>query len=134
MYSKDQERKLQSAIGQLIISRKFTVAKQGKNLILVKKFGPRPTTILLTKLDGAGFWISNPSRVDRCVNSFFDYADTPTRVTRNKNVLEVLVKHLQETKMWDFIENKDFFSVNPLNKKADKKVVANLLTRIRGEK
>ena len=128
---KMKEGKLQAAIGQLIIDRKFAVAKQGKDITLIKKVGKRPVTIKLERLDDGGFWIKNPEREDRCVNSFFDFSDTPMRVTRNKDLLMVVVRHLKETSMWEFIENKDFFCVNANNHKVSKKVVEQLYHSIR---
>ena len=121
---------LQQAINKLIIGRKFTVARQGKDLVLVKMVGKRPITIVLT-YTGNGFWIENPERDDRCVNSFLDYAVTPKRVTRNKDLIRLVVKHLKETSLWSFVENKDFFVVNKFNHKAKKKVVADLFYQIR---
>jgi len=120
---------LQDAIGQLIVGRKFTVAKQGKDITLVKMLGKRPVTINL-KFTGSGYWIENPERDDRCVNSFLDYTMTPKRVTRNKDLIKFLVKHLSETSMWQFIENKEFFQVNSFNKKANKKAVSALMRSI----
>lgn len=126
-----RERALQAAVNQMIISRKFTVARQGKDVTLVKMVGKRPVTIVLRYQDGANFWIENPEREDRCVNSFLDYADTPKRVTRNKDLIRLVVRHLKETSLWQFVENKDFFVVNKYNKKAKKKVVADLFYQIR---
>jgi len=127
----DNHRKvhLGDAISQLIVGRKFTVAKQGKDLILVKMVGKRPVTINL-KFTGSGYWIENPEREDRCVNSYLDYAATPKRVTRNKDLIKLLVRHLSETSMWQFIENKEFFQVNKFNKKANKTKVSSLFKSI----
>jgi hypothetical protein len=126
-----REGALQAAVGQLIVSRKFTVARQGRDITLVKLVGKRPVTIMLKRLDGASFWIENPERDDRCVNSFLDYTTTPKRVTRNKDLIRFVVKYLKETSLWNFIENKDFFTVNKFNKKAKKKVVSDLFNNIR---
>ena len=131
MFDKKKEKLLQAAVGQLIVDRKFTVAKQGKDITLIKKIGKRPVSIFLKRLDGGGFWINNPSREDRCVNSFLDFADTPMRVTRNKDVIGLVVQHLKNTSMWEFIENKDFFVINKHNNKANKKVVESLFQSIR---
>lgn len=130
MQDKSKEGRLQAAIGQLIVDRKFAVARQGKDITLIKKVGKRPVTINLTWVDG-GFWIGNPEREDRCVNSFFDFTDTPKRATRNKDVLKLVVKQLQATSMWEFIENKDFFVVNKHNHKVNKKVVEQLYNSIK---
>jgi len=119
------------AIGKMIYNRKFTVGRQGRDITLVRMVGKRPVTINL-KRTGKGFWIENPERDDRCVNSFFDYAITPKRATRNKDVLRHLVQQLQETSLWDYIENKDFFKINNHNKKVDKKVARALFKSIRG--
>lgn len=128
---KAQSSSINSAIGQMIVNRKFTVARQGKDITLVKMVGKRPVTINLKATPG-GFWIENPERDDRCVNSFLDYSMTPKRVTRNKDVIKQLVMQLQQTSLWDHIENKDFFKVNEQNKKANKKVVQALFKSIRG--
>jgi len=126
-----RERALQAAVNQMIISRKFTVARQGKDVTLVKMVGKRPVTIVLKYLEGSNFWIENPEREDRCMNSFLDYAVTPKRVTRNKDLIRLIVKHLKETSLWQFIENKDFFVINKFNRKAKKAVVKDLFCSIR---
>ena len=122
-------RELQSAVNSLIVGRKFTVARQGRDIILVKMVGKRPVTIVL-KWNGSGFWLENPGRDDRCVNSFFDYTVTPKRATRNKDLIRLVVKHLKETSLWPFIENKGFFVINQYNKKAKKKVVSDLFNQL----
>jgi len=132
MYDKVKEGRLQAAVGQLIIDRKFAVAKQGKDITLIKKVGKRPVTINLKRIDNGGFWIGNPEREDRCVNSYFDFTDTPKRATRNKDVLRLVVQQLKVTSMWEFVENKDFFVVNKNNHKVNKKVVESLFQTIRG--
>ena len=126
-----RERALQAAVNQMIISRKFTVARQGKDVTLIKMVGKRPVTIVLRYQDGSNFWIENPERDDRCVNSFLDYAITPKRVTRNKDLIRLVVKHLKETSLWPFVVNKGFFVINQHNKKAKRKVVADLFNQIR---
>jgi hypothetical protein len=97
------------AVNKLILCRKFTVARQGPDLTLVKVIGKRPVTIKLKSTSPRSFWVENPERDDRCVNSFFDFTMTPKRVTRNK----------------------DFFKINSLNKKAKKTVVLSLFESIR---
>ena len=126
-----RERALQAAVDQMIIRRKFIVSKQGKDVTLIKMVGKRPATIVLKYMDGSNFWIENPEREDRCVNSFLDYAVTPKRVTRNKDLIRLVVKSLKETSLWQFIENKGFFVINEHNKKAKKPVVRDLFDKIR---
>lgn len=128
---KVQSAAVNAAIGQMIVNRKFTVARLGKDLSLIKLVGRRPVTVNL-KYTGHGFWIENPERDDRCVNSFLDYSMTPKRVTRNKDLIRQLVQQLQETSLWEFVENKDFFKVNDHNKKSNKKVARALFNSIRG--
>lgn len=123
--------RLQKAVGELILNRNFTVAKQDVNIKLIKMFGKRPVVVLLERIPMGGFWIRNPSREDRSVNAFFDYPDTPTRVTRNKDLIKYLVKHLKKSLIWEFIENKDFFVINKHNKKANKTVVKNIFSKIK---
>jgi hypothetical protein len=94
--------------------------------------GKRPVTInLIRRENQPKFWIENPERDDLCMNSFLDYAVTPKRVTRNKDLIRLVVKHLKDTTLWNFIENKDFFVINKFNRKAKKKVVADLFNQIR---
>lgn len=119
------------AINRLIVNGKFTVARQGPDLTLVKMVGKRPVTIKLTATSSNTFWVDNPERDDRCTNSFFDFTNTPKRVTRNKDVIRVFVKTLRETGLWEFIDNKDFFVVNTHNKKAKQKIAAGLFETIR---
>jgi hypothetical protein len=126
-----KESALQAAVNKIIVGRKFTVSRQGKDITLVKMMGKRPVTINLIHMEGSSFWIDNPERDDRCVNSFLDYTITPKRVTRNKDLIRLVVKHLKETSLWNFIENKDFFTINKYNKKAKKAVVASLFKQIR---
>jgi hypothetical protein len=122
---------LQIAVNKVIVGRKFTVSREGRDLRLIKMVGKRPVSVFLKRMEGASFWIENPAREDHCVNSFLDYANTPTRVTRNKDVIGLVVKHLKETSLWDFIENKDFFKVNEHNHKAKKKVMESLFKQLR---
>jgi len=126
-----REKVMQAAVNQMIVSRKFTVARQGKDVTLIKMIGKRPVTIVLRHMDGPSFWIENPERDDHCMNSFLDYAVTPKRVTRNKDLIRLVVKHLKDTSLWNFIENKDFFVINKFNRKAKKAVVMNLFKQIR---
>jgi hypothetical protein len=119
------------AVNQLLIGNKFTVTKHGPDLTLVKMVGKRPVTIKLKSTGPESFWVENPERDDRCVNSFFDFVNTPKRVTRNKEIIRIFVKTLKEVGLWNFIENKDFFAINTCNKKARKKVVQDLFARIR---
>jgi hypothetical protein len=119
------------AVNKLILCRKFTVARQGPDLTLVKVIGKRPVTIKLKSTSPRSFWVENPERDDRCVNSFFDFTMTPKRVTRNKDIIKIFVKTLKEVDLWKFIENKDFFKINSLNKKAKKTVVLSLFESIR---
>ena len=122
--------KLQAAIGNIVASRKFTLARHGKDISLIKIIAKRPVTIFMRAVD-EGFWIENPNRDDRCVNSFFEFCETPKRVTRNKDLLANVTMHLKETGMWEFIVNKDFFKINELNKKSNKKAVQGLFNSLR---
>jgi hypothetical protein len=122
---------INTAVNRLILSRKFTVARQGRDLTLVKMVGKRPVTIKLKAISPSSFWVENPERDDRCVNSFFDFTMIPKRVTRNKDVIKLFVKTLKEVDLWKFIENKDFFKINTINKKAKKAVVLSLFESIR---
>jgi hypothetical protein len=119
------------AVNRLILNRKFTVARQGHDLILVKMIGKRPVTIKLKATSTSSFWVENPERDDRCLNSFFEFTMTPKRVTRNKDIIRIFVKTLKEVGLWKFIENKDFFKINTVNTKAKKKTVLSLYEAIR---
>jgi len=123
-------RQREAAIGQMITARKFTVAKQGPDIRLIKMLSGRPVTVLLRKNDNGKFWLENPEREDICKNSFFDYCQTAHRVTRRKDLISQLVRQLQETSLWQFVENKNFFEVNTYNRKVNRRVVANNLQSI----
>ena len=117
-----KKRKMTEAVNQLIIDRKFQVAKQGTDLFLIKMVGKRPVTIFLKNM-GNGYFIEPPKHEFRCTYSHFEFTETERRFTRRKDILLRLVDHLQKTKMWDFILNKGFFAPNPSNSKMNKKVV-----------
>lgn len=121
---------LSGIVGQLLISRRFAVAKQGSDLLLKKVMNRKPVFIRLQKLDNNKYLIVEPSREDRSVSAFFDYPNTPMRVTRNKDIITLLVKELKETGMWEYIENPEFFMINENNKTANAKVVKALYSKI----
>lgn len=114
---------MQEAVKQLIIDRKFQVARQGKDVCLIKMVGKRPVSIYLRD-HGDGFWIEPPRHEFRCTYSHFEFTEAEQRCTRRKDLLLRLVDYLQKTTMWDFIINKNFFTPNEHNKKMDKKVIA----------
>jgi hypothetical protein len=119
---KARARRMNEAISQIIIDRRFSVAKQGQDLQLIKMIGKRPVTIFLRR-ELTGFVIEPPKYDFRSSNSHFEFTMLEKRCTRRKGILLGLVEHLQKTKMWDFVLNKDFFTPNQNNPKMNKKVV-----------
>ena len=113
---------MDAAVAQLIVGRKFSVARKGKDLSLLKLVAGRPVTIFL-KDCGDGYWIEPPKREFVCTYSHFEFQDREQRYTRQKGTLLSVVKHLKTTKVWDFILNKNFFVPNSCNSKMDKRSV-----------
>ena len=120
--SASDRRKMTAAVNQIIVDRKFSVAKKGKDICLIKMIGKRPVTIMLKDV-GEGYWIEPPKHEFSCSYSHFDFAETEMRYTRRKDLLLRLVLHLQKTHLWKYIVNKSFFVVNTANKKMDKRVI-----------
>jgi len=52
--------------------------------------------------------------------SHFSPVDNEYRNCRNKAILKSLVKLLKRSSIWDYIENKDFLTINDHNKRSDK--------------
>jgi hypothetical protein len=127
-----KKRQMTAAVGQLIIDRKFSVARKGNNLCLIKIVAKRPVVINLTYTEG-GYWIEPPSREYRCTNSWYDYSEPENRFTRSKIVISQVVAQLRKSKVWDFILNKNFFEPNKFNRKVKKKLVEQEFRSILGK-
>jgi hypothetical protein len=131
--TRNKRKEMENAINELIVARKFQVARKGKDVCLIKMVGKRPVTVWLRDY-GEGFFVE-PSKYEfHCKNSHFEFTETENRFTRRKDVLIALVEHLQKTKMWDFILNKGFFTPNPHNAKMKKKIVADQYYSVTGIK
>lgn len=119
---RNKRKQLNQAINELISARKFQVARKGPDVCLIKMIGKRPVTIYLRNCEN-GYFIEPPKHVFHCTYSHFEFTETENRYTRRKDVLLRLVEHLQKTKMWNFILNKNFFVPNQYNSKMKRKVV-----------
>jgi hypothetical protein len=131
--TRNKRKEMDQAVNELIIARKFQVARKGKDVCLIKMVGKRPVTIYLRDY-GEGYFIEPPKHEFRCTYSHFEFAETENRFTRRKDILIALVEHLQKTKMWNFILNKSFFSPNPHNAKMKRKIVADQYYAVTGIK
>lgn len=127
-----RRKKMTTAINQLIIDGTFSVARKGKDILLVKMVSGKPVSIMLTDM-GEGYWIDPPKNQFVCGNSHFEFSEPEMRCTRRKSVLMRLVASLQKTKVWDFILNKKFFVPNEANKKMNKKIIADQYDSIMGK-
>jgi hypothetical protein len=131
--TRNRRKDMENAINELIVARRFQVARQGKDVCLIKMVSKRPVTIWLRD-QGNGFYVE-PSKYEfHCKNSHFEFAETENRYTRRKDILISLVEHLHKTKMWEFILNKSFFTPNPHNATMKRKVVADQYYSVTGIK
>jgi hypothetical protein len=119
---RNKKKQMDLAINELIIARRFQVAKKGPDVCLIKMINKRPVTIWLRYMN-EGFFIEPPRHEFVCTYSHFEFSETENRYTRRKDILLSLVDHLQKTKVWNFILNKAFFVPNNYNKKMKRKVV-----------
>jgi hypothetical protein len=63
------------AVNQLIVDRKFSVVRKGKDLCLIKMVAKRPVTIYLKDV-GDGYWIDPPKHEFICTYSHFEFSET----------------------------------------------------------
>lgn len=121
--STQEKRQMTVAVNNMIAERRFSVARKGKDVWLIKMVGGRPVTVVLKYLD-EGYWLEPPSHEYQCSYSHFDYTEPETRYTRRKTVIIQLVAQLKKTGLWKFIVNKNFFEPNKANKKIDKELIS----------
>ena len=103
-------------LSMLMKSKKFAVATRGKGFQLIKMVGGKPRSVYLDATDDGMYWINPPSYTFHCSNSHYEFAEEEKRLTRNKSVIISLVRSLQETEVWDYIANKQFFVPNSHNR------------------
>jgi hypothetical protein len=96
-----RKQKKTQAVNELIIDRRFQVAKKGKDLYLIKMVAKRPVTIVLRDY-GNGYFIEPPSQSFCCSYSHFEFTEPEQRFTRRKDILLHLVEHLQKTRIFLF--------------------------------
>lgn len=121
----------EAAMFKLQLESHFLVQKKGNQYHLTRTINHRPVTIILEETGGTGgFWIRPLSYTFSSSKSFFDYQEDEMRWTRNKVIIESVVKKLKMSPVWKMIENKEFLKVNDGNKRVNKRVVKDMLNEV----
>jgi hypothetical protein len=114
MAKKDE--KTYKSIHELQMLSEFLVVRTSSGYRISKIINKKAVSLDLDLYGVDRFWIKPPAYIFKAKNSFFEFCEDENRWTRNKVIIENMVKSLKRTLVWELIENKNFFQVNENNK------------------
>jgi hypothetical protein len=101
----------------------------GNKMRLNKTVNGRPVSVFITRINGK-LSLEFPKYIFNSMCADYEPSDTELRYCRNKVLLFHLVRTLKRSRVWNYIDNKNFIKVNTHKKKSDKKSLEKRLHQI----
>lgn len=104
----------------------------GNSLKITREYASRPVMVDITYINGK-FSLSFPNYLFRSKISHFAPTTKEMRYCCNKAVIFSLIRLLKRSRVWNYVDNKDFIQVNDKNEGSNKKALSKALDNLLGE-